>query len=216
MRPRRPLTALAVATVVVLVPLSAEAQAPDEALELSWTPGGPFADELTVPVFPGPRVVPGDSDVRSFVVRNAGPGTGVLRAEIVDVEVAGDGSDPFYEDFLVNGEPVRGLSGHDTLVLEEVLGAGETTTVELRYDFPEAATSGNHPVEGTVQVELDLRVTIEGQTPAGGPAPRTAPPPGASPPGLPATGSPVLGIVGGALAAFVIGAGALAGRRTRP
>jgi hypothetical protein len=215
MRPARAVALLAAAVVVLTAP-SAAAQTYDDALELSWTPDGPFVDELTVPVFPGPRVVPGDSDSRSFVVRNAGPGAGVLTAEIVDVELAGDLEDPFYEDFHVAGGPVVDLYGHDTLVLSEVLAAGETTTVELDYGFPLESTSGNYPAEGTVQVELDLRLRIQGDTPTGDVAPQDTLSPGATPPGLPVTGSPTLGIVVGALAAFVIGVSARTVRRTRP
>jgi hypothetical protein len=156
----------------------------EDAIALSWD-GDSFDTFLSGALFPSPRVVPGDTEVRTFVVRNDGPGPGILTAEIVEVQLAGDTTDPFYDEFELEGAPVISYLGHDTAILEQGLAAGETTEIGIDYGFPVESTVGNHPIEGTVQVEFQVRLTLQGEdpgpTPTPTPEPTTTPTPGPSP-----------------------------------
>lgn len=233
--------AVAGLALAVMAPTAAAAFPYQGILELTWDEDDASGTPLTVPVFPNPRVVPGDMEERSFLVRNNGPDAGDLTVQIINVDLAGDLSDEFYSDFLLNGEPVRSFHGHETFILEQHLEPGDTAVVDLDYGFPLEATSGNYADEGTVQVEFDLYLEIGGvlgeetesptpeepttdtPEPPTGESPDTpgAPatdtpqvPTDAGPPGLPSTGSRALDGLLGAGVLLVAGVGLLLRRRS--
>ncbi|WP_026819758.1 LPXTG cell wall anchor domain-containing protein [Arthrobacter castelli] len=117
------------------------------------------SDRLAMPLFEAAGIVPGDSGTRTVAVRNDGPANGVLTASIINVEFGGDPADPFYEDLLLNGEPVSGYLHRETTVLTTSLDRGERTTLDLSYQFPEDAVSGNNS-DGTMNVSFDVLLQI--------------------------------------------------------
>ncbi|MCS4276181.1 hypothetical protein M2390_001353 [Mycetocola sp. BIGb0189] len=154
------------------------AQAADE-IGLSWDGSSGFAAELDRPVFVTPRVVPGDSDARSFVVRNQGDTAAVLTAKIVNVRLTGNPADEYYRDFTVNSLPVIDRYGKDTTILTTRVQPGGTATVNLDYDLPEAAITGNYPVAGdqAVSVAFDVRLALAGESRIDGPTETPTPSP---------------------------------------
>ncbi|RLP82077.1 hypothetical protein D9V34_09660 [Mycetocola lacteus] len=154
------------------------AQAADE-IGLSWDGSSGFAAELDRPVFVTPRVVPGDSDARSFVVRNQGDTAAVLTAKIVNVRLTGNPADEYYRDFTVNSLPVIDRYGTDTTILTTRVQPGGTATVNLDYDLPEAAITGNYPVasDQAVSVAFDVRLTLAGESRIDGPTTSPTPTP---------------------------------------
>ncbi|MFZ4841623.1 LPXTG cell wall anchor domain-containing protein [Mycetocola saprophilus] len=169
------------------------AHAADE-IGLAWDGHSGFAAELDRPVFVTPRVVPGDADSRSFVVRNQGETAAVLTAKIVNVRLTGNPADEYYRDFTVNSLPVIDRFGTDTTILTTRVQPGGTATVDLDYDLPEAAVTGNYPVadEQAVSVAFDVRLTLAGESRIDGPPVSPTPTPSAPTPSEqpPAPGPP--------------------------
>ncbi|MFC4223944.1 DUF11 domain-containing protein [Lysinibacter cavernae] len=134
----------------------------EDAIGLSWSPTGPYEGTTTIPMYPNPRVVPGDTDSKTVWVRNDGPAEGQLKATITNVVLGGDVNDQFYKDFTINGQQVFDYNGVDTQVADILLPMGDTTSITVNYEFPEAATSGNYKEQGTVSVHFDLVLSIAG------------------------------------------------------
>ncbi|RLP77006.1 hypothetical protein D9V32_05110 [Mycetocola tolaasinivorans] len=182
--------ALAFAVLTPALP----AFAADE-IGLAWDGNSGYASQLDRPVFQTPRVVPGDSGQRSFVVRNQGESAGTLVAEIVNVRLTGNPEDEYYRDFTVNAYSAAELYGKDTRILTANLQKGASTTISLGYDFPVEATSGNYPSgsDSAVSVAFDVRLTISGSkvpdNPTSSPTPPVSPSP--TPPVSPSPTPPV-------------------------
>jgi len=170
-----------------------------------------------------PVAVPGDRARRALTVRNDGPSGGTLRAwvEQVDLHEApaarGDG---FYDDLRLDwatasaseAASLRALAdAGQTLIARTHLAQGESTRIEVGYELPLAATSGNRSVVGAREASFVVRVQISGDT-------GTAAPP-AGDGGAGALARTGLDAVRAGLAAVVgIGAGSLllgAARRRR-
>jgi hypothetical protein len=159
--------ALATATsaaLILLVSTSAYA-APGDAIGLSAGTNGSSTVVISVPLLGTPNVVPGDSGERTISVRNEGESAGTLTADIVNVTLAHDATDPFYVDLLINARPVIELLGQETHLLTTELAVGASAPVSLSYEFPLEATSGIDPND-LLQAHVDVRFTLEGD--AGG------------------------------------------------
>lgn len=133
-------------------------------IPLGWEAEGPAEDRLSMPLFNGTSIVPGDSGEQTVAVRNDGPVDGVLTASIANVKLGGDPADPFYDELLLNGQPVSQYQHRKTAVLKTWLDRGESTTVDLSYHFPENSVSGNDPV-ARMGVSFDVVLQIRETTP---------------------------------------------------
>lgn len=150
----------------VVVPAAADQGDGNATIPLGSEAKGPSTDRLSMPLFNEGSIVPGDSGKRTLTVRNDGPVDGVLTASIVNVELGGEPADPFYDELLLNGQPVSEYEHRRTAVLTAALDRGERTTVDLFYDFPEDSVSGNNPDAG-MKVSFDVVLHIQEPTPIG-------------------------------------------------
>ena len=124
-----------------------------------------------------PVAVPGDRAVRLLTVRNDGPTGGTLRAwvEQVDLLDAPAGlDDPFYDDQRLDWRTVSQSAGASfaelaeagaTLIAETDLAQGASTQLQVGYELPAAATSGNRSHVGPREASFVVRVQIQGDTP---------------------------------------------------
>lgn len=172
-------TALTTGVLALALVLGASpAHAADE-IGVAWDPSQPASNTLDRPVFENVRAVPGDTGTRSFVAVNRGDMDATLVASIVDVVVTGDPDEQWYQDFTINAIPVRDLLGNVTPILTTPLTVGDFAEINLTYDFPESAASGNYGVdEPPVVVAFEVRLTMSGETralPTETPAPTVTP-----------------------------------------
>ncbi|MBO3088485.1 hypothetical protein [Cellulomonas dongxiuzhuiae] len=192
----------AVVTVAALVALAPAV--PAAALDLAWD--GPTlslawdgalvagAEQSFVGV---PVTVPGDRARRAVSVRNDGPTAGTLRAWVEQVDLldpAPGTDDGFYDDLRLDwttvsqsdGASFRALdAAGSTLIAQTHLAQGAATRVEVGYELPLAATTGNRTVVGEREASFVVRFQITGDTTAATPTPgSTALPPGSPPDGV--------------------------------
>lgn len=206
--------AAAVAAVAVVVP-AAPAHADDE-LGLSRD-GVSWSADLGAPLFePGLRLVPGDVETRSFLVRNDGPSAGVLTVNVV----AGDPDALLASGSLSVEAQVGGGSwvpvgiGRTRAVTALEVARGARTKVSVRARFAAESTAQQL---SDVPFRLRLRLSEDGDVGgvdegAGGPGDGGAV--GGESEGLPGTGAGVTsGLVW--LAAGLVGAGLALIRRGR-
>ncbi|MBD7918328.1 hypothetical protein H9657_08575 [Cellulomonas sp. Sa3CUA2] len=130
-----------------------------------------------------PVTVPGDRAVRSVTVRNDGPSGGTLRAWVTQVDLLDPpaGSvDPFYDDLRLDWDTASQTDGasfaaladaQETLIAQTHLAQGASTHLQVAYELPLAATSGNRSAAGARQASFVVRVQIQGDTPTSAPTP---------------------------------------------
>jgi len=179
----------------------------DEAIQLSWD-GTTYVGVTTESFLGTPVSVPGDSASRTLLVRNDGPTAGVLRASIVNVELAdpdaqdvhhepdhrnpGEGyggagdQGSFYDDLRVRWAGGRASVAelHEqvrTPILEVELGTGEQVPINLEYEIPLEATSGNRANVPVREASFDVLLEIGGELPTD--PPDSSPPPAHPTPG---------------------------------
>ena len=193
----RPARLLAIGALALLL-TAAPASAASASLDVSWS--GPTlslaADGSTrasaESSFVGvPATVPGDRVLRSVAVRNDGATGGTLRAWVTEVELLDPPAgrdDTFYDDLRLDWQTVSQSGGAsfaaladagDTLIAETHLAQGATTRLQVGYEFPLTATSGNRSAVGARQSSFVVRVQIHGDTTTPGPTPTASPMPGA-------------------------------------
>lgn len=172
------------ATLVVLAALAlggpSAAQAADATIGLAWdgtTPVTASTSFLGLPV-----TVPGDRAGRTLTVRNDGTTPAVLRAWVRDVRLqapAQGSDDTFYDDLTLrwDGGGVRGAGAFRTLaddgatlVAVTRLAPGGRTDLELTYELPTDAESGNASRVGGRSASFVVHVHLEGDAAAGGAA----------------------------------------------
>ncbi|MCC2320472.1 hypothetical protein [Cellulomonas xiejunii] len=177
-------TAALLATVAPAVPAAAVDVAWEgPTVSLAWDGSARASAERS---FVGvPVTVPGDRARRAVSVRNDGPTGGTLRAWVTQVELldADPGSsDGFYDDLRLDwvtasqddGSSFRELDvAGDTLIAQTHLAQGATTRLEVAYELPVDATTGNRSVVGERAASFVVRFQISGDTT--GPAPSAAP-----------------------------------------
>ena len=216
----------------------------DEAIQLSWD--GRTYTSVTAESFLGtPVSVPGDSASRTLLVRNDGPTAGTLRASIVNVELAdpdapdvhhnpehrspGEGyggagaQGDFYDDLRVRwaGGSASFTELHEqghTPILEIDLDTGEQVPINLAYELPLAATSGNRANVAPREASFDVLLEIGGTLPSATPTPSQKPAPTPTAPtgptsdvGAPRTGGGQLQQTGADVGLLVLAAGAALG-----
>ena len=146
----------AVLAAVTLAVTAAAARADDEiALSLD---GATWRDELRAPLFDGARVwVPGDSETRSFFVRNEGPSDARLVISVVtedDDRLLADG-DVLLAVRVANGPWATVRNGDDVRgLVRGALRQGEDARVDVRATFRWAS-----PEESMVET-LPLRLVV--------------------------------------------------------
>lgn len=179
-------TALTTGVLALALVLGASpAHAADE-IGVAWDPSQPASNTLDRPVFQDIRAVPGDTGTRSFIAINRGEMAATLVASIVDVTVTGDPDEQWYQDFTINAIPVHDLLGNVTPILTVPLSVTDFAEINLTYDFPESASSGNYGVdEPPVTVAFQVRLEMSGETristPTATPTPTVTPTPSDSP-----------------------------------
>ena len=190
---RSRVAAVATAALLMTVAPAAHAAAVEVAgdgptLSLAWDGSTQASAELS---FVGlPVAVPGDRARRAVTVRNDGPTGGTLRAWVTQVELldADPGSDDgFYDDLRLDwvtasqddGSSFRELDvAGDTLIAQTHLPQGAATLLEVAYELPLAATTGNRAAVGERSASFVVRFQISGDATA--PVPTSAPSAGAS------------------------------------
>ncbi|UZN02234.1 hypothetical protein [Cellulomonas sp. S1-8] len=203
MRPARVAAAAAVA-LLASVALVGPAAAVDVAwegptLSLAWDGSTRASAEQS---FVGvPVTVPGDRARRAVTVRNDGPTGGTLQAWVTQVDLldpAAGADDGFYDDLHLDwatasqtdGATFRALeAAGDTLIAQTHLPQGAVTRIEVAYELPATATTGNRGLVGEREASFVVHVQITGDTAT--PAPTSAPSPTATPAPSPTTGEGV-------------------------
>lgn len=160
--------------------------------------GGAFAASTTVPLTMSPTaalvdgadpnaafvVSPGDAYTGWVDVRNDGPGDGVLEVTFAQVLTdAPDGTTVETDDFFLDtriyaqGDAV-GIAARDLrdgdLITRVPIAAGETVRVQVGFEFPWEATSGNTSggfmqaeyAAGERFVHYDVHLRLSGEAPA--------------------------------------------------
>lgn len=174
---RRVLTSagLLLMTLVPAVPAAATAVGRDgAALSLDWDGTTRATTDLS---FVGvPVAVPGDRARRTMTVRNDGPTGGTLSAWVTQVSLLdppASGDDGFYDDLRLGWSTAsatddasfRALAdAGDTLIVRTHLARGASTRIEVDYELPLAATSGNRSLAGPRQASFVIRAQITGDT----------------------------------------------------
>ncbi len=190
------------------VPAAHAATSDDESIHLSWD-GSSYTGVTTESFLGTPVAVPGDSASRTVLVRNDGPTAGVLRASIVNVELADPGAPDvhhraghrspgasyaadggqgdFYDDLVLrwSGGSASFSELHEsgaTAFLEVELARGREVPISLSYELPVDATSGNRSNVTTRRASFDVLLEIGEELPtAPVDPPRTAPEPAPTP-----------------------------------
>lgn len=146
-----------------------------------------------------PVTVPGDRAWRAVSVRNDGPTGGTLRAWVTQVELLGPlpgTDDGFYDDLRLDWTTVSQTDGAsfralevagDTLIAQTHLAQGAATRVEVGYELPLAATTGNRAVVGEREASFVVHFQITGDTM---PAPTSSPTPAPTAPVSPSPAPP--------------------------
>lgn len=186
--------AAAAAGLLTLTAATATAGAAEitDAISMSWD-GKTFAPTTKEVFFQIEAAVPGDTETRTLIVRNDGPGPGTLTADLVDVRAwpqwidrAPDPNldildDPYYRDLKLDfGDgpvPFVDLVGEATRIREVRLKPGEATKITLSYDFPYSSVEGNRADGGYSRwAEVNLLLTIKGEEAAAPPSKDPRPP----------------------------------------
>ncbi|ADG75521.1 hypothetical protein Cfla_2634 [Cellulomonas flavigena DSM 20109] len=211
MRPAR-LAAAGLGLLLTVAPAAAASASVDVAwtgptLALAWDGSTRASAESS---FVGvPVTVPGDRAVRGVTVRNDGPTGGTLRAwvEQVDLLDAPSGlDDSFYDDLRLDWHTVTQSGGASfaaladagrTLIAQTHLAQGASTQLQVAYELPAAATSGNRSEVGARQASFVVRVQIQGDTTSPEPTATASPTPGAPDgPGVPGDSGAGAGVPG--------------------
>jgi len=146
-----------IAAATVLLGLGiAPASAADE---LGLSPDGvTWADALPGPLFdPAFRWVPGDSETRTFYVRNQSSDDGVLNVTLLTgpVETLVDTGDLKVSARVDSGAFTSAQTAGDHLLVNQVpVSAGEVRKVSVKIDFDPSSTNESQ------RLELDLRFRV--------------------------------------------------------
>jgi LPXTG-motif cell wall-anchored protein len=161
--------ALTVAAAVAAAALGAAPARADDEIGLSLD-GRHWSDELRRPLFdPGFRWVPGDTETRSFFVRNEGPSDARMTVRVVSDDPAGLLAD---EDIdlrarAAGSEWVRFSNGQDvTELVEEAIGQGGRARIDVRVAFDPSST--NQSMSEVLPLEVVVTLTEDGPLPDDG------------------------------------------------
>ncbi|GAA4824839.1 hypothetical protein ACFQ0K_17920 [Nocardioides caeni] len=160
----RRLALMASTAVAVVVVGAAPAHAADE-IGLS-TDGLTWSNELTSPLFdPDFRVVPGDVEERSFLVRNDGPSAGVLTVDVVaeDPDLLLADSDIVLEAKVGNRPWVPVDEGETRAVTELKVPEDAITRVRLRATFAWESTRELQSIPFRVELTLSEDGDVAGE-----------------------------------------------------
>ena len=148
--------AVVVATAVAVVATAAAPARADDEIGLS-ADGVTWSAQLSAPLFAtGFRIVPGDTESRTFQVRNDGPTAGILTVSVVASDPDGLlGSGDLDLAARVGSGPWRPVGAGTTEAATRLpVARGARTTVTIRAGFDAASTRQAQSVPFSVRLRL--------------------------------------------------------------